>query len=257
MTSALSGRHALVTGASRGIGGETAMTLARMGINVTLVARGATGLKEAASRLRENAGARVHCYAADVTDADAVDAAFDSAEAALGPVEILINNAGGVESAPFVKTDLSLFVRMIELNLNSVYLCCARALPSMIERGFGRIVNVASTAGLNGYPFVSAYVAAKHGVIGLTRSLSTEVGPNITVNAVCPAYVDTDMLRESARRVASVSGRDTEGVLDVFRKANASGRLITPGEVADVVVSLCLDDSRRGEAVVIDGGSEE
>jgi len=253
---AINGRHALVTGASRGIGAETAMLLAEQGGNVTLVARGVDALEETASRIRERAPGIVHAYAADVTVESEVDSAFASAEAAIGPVDILVNNAGGVESAPFVRTDSSLFDRMITLNLNTVYLCCSRALPSMTARGFGRIVNVASTAGLDGFPFVSGYVAAKHAVVGLTRALSTEVGSEITVNAICPGYTDTEMLRNSARRVAAVSGRDMGAVLTAYSAANRSGRLITVDEVARAIVEVCLDGARTGEAIVVDGMKE-
>ena len=186
----------------------------------------------------------------------AVGDAFDSAEAVIGPVDILINNAGGVESAPFSRTTVSIFQRMVELNLTTVFLCCARALPSMVKNDFGRIVNVASTAGLDGFPFVSAYVAAKHGVVGLTRSLAKEVGPNINVNAVCPGYTDTEMLQSSARHVARQSGRELAAVLDKYREANPSGQLIEASEVAAAILKVCLDGDMRGEAVVVDGQKE-
>jgi len=186
----LSGKHAVVTGGGRGIGAAIARALAQHGATLTLMGQDRARLE---SRGRELAAQAV---TVDVADADSVAAAFEQATTASGPVHILVNNAGAAASAPFVRTDLGLWKQMLEINLTGTYLCCKQALPGMLDGGFGRVVNIASTAGLTGYPFVTAYCAAKHGVVGLTRALAEELrGDGIAVNAVCPGSVDTDMLR--------------------------------------------------------------
>jgi NAD(P)-dependent dehydrogenase (short-subunit alcohol dehydrogenase family) len=183
---ALRGRHAVVTGGGRGIGATIARALVEQGAAVTLMGRNAATLEDEAARLRPLG--KVHCQAVDIADAESTTAAFAAAAQALGPVTLLINNAGQAVSAPIGKTDLALWNRMLAVNLTGSYLAIHAVLPGMLEQGWGRIVNIASTAALKGYPYVSAYCAAKHGVLGLTRALALELAKKpVTVNAVCPA----------------------------------------------------------------------
>ncbi len=250
----LAGRHAVVTGASRGIGAAIAAELARLGADLTLVARGEAALKALVPQLK-SAG-RVQSLAADVTDEASLAALFARA-AALGTPTILINNAGGAESAPFAKTDPALWQRMITLNLTSAYLCTRAAAPAMVAGGWGRIVNVASTAGLKGYAYVSAYVAAKHGVVGLTRALAVEFArTGVTVNAVCPGYTDTPMIDAAVSAIAAKTKRSADEARASLAAANPMGRLITPAEVAAAVGFLCLPSSGSitGETMAIAGG---
>ena len=252
----LAGRHAVVTGASRGIGAAVVAELVRLGADVTLVARRREPLAETTKALSGH-GSRLHDVVADVTDENAVSRAIAEAATALGAPAILINNAGGAESAPFAKTDPTLWRRMIDLNLTSAYLCTRAAAPGMIAAGWGRIVNVASTAGLKGYGYVSAYVAAKHGVVGLTRALAVEFArTGVTVNAVCPGYTDTPMLDAAIATIAAKTKRSGDEARASLAASNPMGRLITPEEVAAAVGYLCLpaSGSVTGQALALDGG---
>ena len=248
----LAGQHALVTGGGRGIGLAAARALGAHGAAVSLLGRDEKRLAKAASAVPQAQG-----LVCDVCDEHAVDAAIERAVEGFGAIGLLVNNAGAAESAPFARTDLTLWRRMLEVNLTGAFLCTRAVLPGMRERGFGRIVNIASTAGLKGYPYVAAYCAAKHGVVGLTRSLALEVATRgITVNAVCPGYTDTDLLRDAAAAVAQKSGRSPEEVLAEFARSNPQGRLVLPREVADTVVWLCLPGSEaiNGQAIAVAGG---
>jgi NAD(P)-dependent dehydrogenase (short-subunit alcohol dehydrogenase family) len=252
----LAGRHAVVTGASRGIGAAVATELVRLGADVTLIARRREPLVEAARALAGGPG-RVWDIVADVTDENAIARALGDAASVLGTPAILVNNAGGAESAPFAKTDPALWRRMIDLNLTSAYLCSRAAAPAMITAGWGRIVNVASTAGLKGYGYVSAYVAAKHGLVGLTRALAVEFArTGVTVNAVCPGYTDTPMLEAAIATIAAKTKRSGDEARATLAASNPMGRLIAPEEVAAAVGYLCLPaaSSVTGQALTIDGG---
>lgn len=244
----LSGRHAVVTGASRGIGAAIAMTLAHHGASVTLLGRHAAPLRALAERLPTACTTVV----ADVTDEAAVAAAFSQARSTLGPIHVLINNVGQASSAPFPMTSLQAWQHMLAVNLTGTFICTQNALPDMLATGWGRIVNIASTASLRGYAYASAYAAAKHGVLGLTRSLALELAhKGITVNAVCPGYTETDILRDGIRNVMTRTGRSESDLRAEFAAFNPEGRILQPQEVADAVWRLCGDDaaSVTGQAI--------
>jgi NAD(P)-dependent dehydrogenase (short-subunit alcohol dehydrogenase family) len=249
---ALDGRHAVVTGGGRGIGAAVATALAAEGARLTLLGRNESQLKEQSEALP-----LAQAICCDVTDEAAVAAAFAEARRAFGPVAILVNNAGAAESAPFVRTSLELLRRMLDVNLVGTFLCTRAVLPDMLGAGFGRIVNVASVAGLKGAAYVSAYCAAKHGVIGLTRALALETATKgVTVNAVCPSYTDTDMARAAIANIVAKTGRRAaDAEMELVRK-NPQGRLIRPDEVAATVLWLCAPGSEAitGQAIALAGG---
>ena len=255
MTSAsLSGQHALVTGASRGIGAVVAAALAAEGAHVSLLAREAQSLARLAGQLGND---RALPVAADVTDGASVRGAFAAARARFGPVHILINNAGQAASAKFTDTDEALWQRIMAVNLTGTYLCSHAAVTDMLELKYGRIVNIASTAGLRGAAYISAYVASKHAVIGLTRALALEYATrNITVNAVCPGYVDTDIVRQAVATIRHKTGRSESEALAALVATNPQQRLITPEEVANAVLWLCRPGSQSitGQSLIISGG---
>ena len=253
----LQGHHALVTGASRGIGAAIARTLAGLGADLTLIGRNIAPLEDVAGSLAREFSVQTVAAAADVSDADAVASAFAAAKDGIGPPDILVNNAGIAKSAPFLRTEAELWQEIIGVNLTGVYLCSRAALPDMNEAGFGRIVTVASTASLKGYAYVTAYTAAKHGVIGLTRALALETARSgVTVNAVCPGYTDTDIVRDSIANIVAKTGRSEEDALAALVAHNPQGRLVEPGEVAEAVAWLCLPSSAAitGQAIVVAGG---
>jgi NAD(P)-dependent dehydrogenase (short-subunit alcohol dehydrogenase family) len=250
----LQGRHALVTGAARGIGAAIARALAQEGMRLTLLGRRRDTLQALADELP---GGPHGVAVADVSDEAQVQAAFAQARAERGAVAVLVNNAGQAESAPFAKTSLDLWQRMLAVNLTGSFLCAQAALPDMLATGYGRIVNIASTAGQKGYAYVSAYVAAKHGVIGLTRSLALEVAKKgITVNAVCPGYTETDILRDSIAKVVAKTGRSAEAARAEFSAGNPQQRIVQPGEVADAVRWLCGEGASAvtGQSISVSGG---
>jgi NAD(P)-dependent dehydrogenase (short-subunit alcohol dehydrogenase family) len=199
----------------------------------------------------------VQTVVADVADAAQVQAAVALARQGFGPIGILVNNAGQAQSAPFAKTSLELWQQMLAVNLTGTFLCAQAALPDMLDIGWGRIVNIASTAGQRGYAYVAAYSAAKHGVIGLTRSLALEVAKRgVTVNAVCPGYTETDILRDSIANVMAKTGRSEDEARAQFAAGNPQGRIVQAGEVADAVRWLCGDAASAvtGQSIGVNGG---
>ncbi|MGY4407049.1 SDR family NAD(P)-dependent oxidoreductase [Bradyrhizobium sp. USDA 3315] len=246
--------HALVTGAGSGIGAVTAIALAKAGVRVSIAGRRIDALKATAASLDKQVGAVVSI---DVTDQAAVTKGVAQIEAEAGPIDILVNNAGKAGSAPFDKTDAALWADMLASNLSSVFLVTHAVLPGMAQRGRGRVINVASTAGLTGYAYVSAYVAAKHGVIGLTRSLALEYARRgVTVNAVCPGYTDTPLVADAAANIVAKTGRSEQEARAALAKVNPMQRLVTPEEVADAILWLAAEgaSSINGQAVAVAGG---
>ncbi|MEP7242787.1 MAG: SDR family NAD(P)-dependent oxidoreductase [Gammaproteobacteria bacterium] len=251
----LAGRHAVVTGASRGIGAVIAAALAAEGARVSLLGRDQAKLKEVSDEL----GGPDHAtpIPVDVTNSASVRDAFAAARLRFGPVHILVNNAGQATSAKFADTDEALWNSIMAVNLTGTYLCTHQALPDMLQLGSGRVVNIASIAGLRGAAYISAYAASKHAVIGLTRSLALEVArKNITVNAVCPGYTDTDIVRNAIAKIVSKTGRSEAEALQSLVATNPQGRLIKPEEVAHTVLWLCRpgSESVTGQSIVLAGG---
>ena len=251
-TGGIAGRHALVTGGGSGVGRATALALAQAGVDVTICGRRQAALDEVA---RENS--RILAIAADVTDEAAMTALYEKAQAARGPIDLVIANAGMASSAPAARTTLSDWQHTLAVNLTGAFLTVKPALAGMAARKTGRIVFVASTAGLKGYAYVAPYVAAKHGVIGLMRALATEnARTGVTVNAVCPGFVETDMLEESVARIAEKTGRSAAEARESLVSTNPQGRFIQPEEVAASVLWLCSKaaGSITGQAISISGG---
>lgn len=248
----LKGRHTVITGGGSGIGAAIATALAAEGATITLMGRRLQPLQKTAETL---SGAATICC--DITDPDAVTSAFETAASQHGPIDILINNAGAAPTAPFHKLSYNDWRAVLTLNLDGVFNCTSQAIPAMRERGWGRIVNIASTAALTGYRYVSAYCAAKHGVLGLTRALALETATlGITVNAVCPGFTDTDIIRNAVKNLVETTGRSEQQALAEFTGSNPQGRLIQPEEVAATVSWLCRPGSQSitGQAIAVAGG---
>jgi NAD(P)-dependent dehydrogenase (short-subunit alcohol dehydrogenase family) len=252
----LLGEHAIVTGASRGIGAAIAAALARAGADLTILARSTARLDQQADALRAAHGAQVTALECDVAEEASVRAAFARAVAERGAPYILVNNAGAAEAAPFASTTRVLWDRMLAVNLTSTYLCASQVVPTMVAAKRGRIVNVASTAGLRGYKAMSAYCAAKHGVVGLTRALAAETARHgVTVNAVCPGYTETDMTESAIANLVALGRTPAEARAALVRTV-PRGTLIEPDEVADAVAWLCGPSATAvtGVALPIAGG---
>jgi len=253
----LEGHGAVVTGGGRGIGAAAARSLAEAGAAVLVAARTEAEVEATAAELRA-AGHAVHAAVCDVTDEASVAALAETAARRFGAVDVLVTSAGVAFSAPVAKTTLEDWDRIFAVNARGAFLSTRAFLPAMIERGRGRVVHVASVAGLHGGRYICAYSASKHAVIGLTRSAAAEAAATgVTVNAVCPGFVDTAMTRESIARVVEKTGRTEEEVAKMVLATSQQNRLIEPGEVARAILWLCEPDSRgvNGQAISIDGGS--
>lgn len=246
----LTGKTALITGGGRGIGRAIALAFAREGVRIAVAARTVEQVEQVAHEIGNGAIALI----CDVADPGSVAQMFEQ----VAGVDILVNNAGVAESATVVNTTDELWHKHLSINLSGTFYCTRAALPAMLKKGWGRIINIASIAGKTGAPYISAYSASKHGVLGLTKSIALEVAnAGITVNAICPGYVDTEMVTRGVERITSVTGRTAEEALNSLKKMSPQNRLVTPEEVAALALLLASDDARgiTGQAINVDGGS--
>ena len=257
----LADRTAFITGGGRGIGRAVALAFAREGARVFVAARTTSEVERVAEEIRAesgSSGAAAHA-ACDVADQRSVGEAFAAARAFLGgAIDVLVNNAGVADSSKFTETSDEFWRRHLDINLTGTFYCMREALPSMVERGWGRIINVASVAGKTGAPYVAAYTASKHGVVGLTRSVALEVAAKgVTVNAVCPGYVDTDMTTRAVENIQAKTGRSASDALEAIKRMSPQQRLVTPEEVAALALLLASHDGRgiTGQAINVDGGT--
>jgi NAD(P)-dependent dehydrogenase (short-subunit alcohol dehydrogenase family) len=249
----LAGKAALVTGGGRGIGRAVALALARAGAGLVLAGRDQVRLEETASDVRALGGSAL-LEPMDVADPDSIAEAVPRILGALSAIDILVNNAGIAEAAPLARTDLALWTRHLAVNATAPFLLTRAFLPGMLERRWGRVVNIASTAALDGAPYIAAYAASKHALLGFTRAIAAETaGSGVTVNAVCPGFAATDMTWASARRISEKTGRSFDEAVQALASLNASRALIQPEAIAAVVVELALDSAagRTSEAVVL------
>lgn len=249
----LAAHHAIVTGANRGIGAAIARALSEAGARVTLLVRDV----EAGHRVAATLPSPSQVVAASVTDASAVADAVQAAVHGFGPITAAVANAGAAESAPFARTDAAMWHRMLDVNLMGTVHLAHATMPGMLEAGRGRFVAIASTAGLTGYPYVTAYTAAKHAVVGFVRALAKETARRgVTVNAICPGFTDTDLAAESIARIVATTGRSATDARAALAAGNPQGRLVTPDEVAAAVCWLCDDAAAAvtGQAIAVDGG---
>ena len=254
----LKGQHAVITGGSRGIGAAISNYLAHLGADISLTGRTEKTLAKQANYIRNNYKVKVHTALGNMADEADVNRCLTSATTELGTVHILINNAGVGKSAPFHRMDTDLWNEIIGLNLTGTYLCTKQVFSEMREMGYGRIVNISSTVGLRGYPYIAAYCASKHGVIGLTRTLALEcVKKGNTVNAICPGYTDTDLVSEAVDEIVKMTGKHREEIQSEIDDISPMGRMVTPDEVAETVAWICLPSSASitGQSIVVSGGA--
>lgn len=250
----LNGKTALITGGGRGIGRAIALTFASHGARIAVAARTAAQVEQVATEIGRSAIALV----CDVSDPESITRMFSDLRERLGEADILVNNAGIAESATVVNTTDDLWQRHIAINLSGTFYCTRAALPAMVKSSWGRVINIASIAGKTGAPYIAAYTASKHGVVGLTRSIALEVATKgVTVNAICPGYVDTEMVSRGVERITTRTGRTAEEALDTLKQMNPQNRLVTPEEVAAVALLLASDEGRgiNGQAINVDGGA--
>ena len=255
----LEGKIALITGGGRGIGRAVAFAFAREGASVAVAARTAREVERVAAEVGDECGVQTMHATCDVSDAGEVARVVALVAETFGRgCDILVNNAGIAESAPVTKTDDAHWRRHLAINLDGTFYCTRAALPAMIERGWGRIINVASIAGKTGAPYIAAYSASKHGVVGLTRSVALEVAlKGVTVNAICPGYVDTDMTTRAVEQIETKTGRTASDALDAIKRMSPQNRLVTSEEVAALALLLASEEGRgiNGQAINVDGGS--
>jgi NAD(P)-dependent dehydrogenase (short-subunit alcohol dehydrogenase family) len=258
-TMKLSGRIALITGGGRGIGRAIALTFAREGARVAIAARTAQQVEQVAAEIKSQTASDPVGIVCDVSDVASVQQMFATVSETFGSgPNIMVNNAGIAESAPITKTDDDLWQRHLAINLSGTFYCMRAALPSMLEQGWGRVINIASIAGKTGAPYIAAYSASKHGVLGLTRSIALEVGgKGITVNAICPGYVDTEMTTRGIENITAKTGRPADEALKAIKQMSPQNRLVTSQEVAALSLLLASEDGRgiNGQAINIDGGT--
>ncbi len=255
----LKDKIAVITGGGRGIGRAVAFAFARAGASIAVMARTTEEVGRVAAETKDECGVPTMHATCDVSDAGEVARAFANVEETFGRgADILVNNAGIAESAPILKTGDEFWQRHLAINLNGTFYCTRAALPPMLERGWGRIINIASIAGKTGAPYIAAYAASKHGVLGLTRSVALEVAlKGVTVNAICPGYVDTDMTTRALKRIEAKTGHTVADALETIKRTSPQNRLVTPEEVAALALLLASADGRgiNGQAINVDGGS--
>ena len=255
----LKDRIVLITGGGRGIGRAIALEFAREGAAVVVAARSLDQVQTVAREIEDQFPTKALGLECDVSDPASVEKMFENAREFFGRApDILVNNAGIAESAPLVKTTNDLWRRHLEINLNGTFYCTRAALPAMIDRSWGRIINIASIAGKTGWPYVAAYSASKHGVLGLTRSAALEVAAKgITVNAICPGYVDTDMTTRGIENITKKTKLSADEAMESLKKMSPQNRIVTPEEVAALALLLASEDGRgiNGQAINVDGGT--
>ena len=255
----LTNKLAFITGGGRGIGREIALAFAREGATIAVAARTRAQVESVANEVAGKAGVEAIAIECDVAHSESVNRAYERVREKFGRgPDILVNNAGIVETSPFLKTDEAMWQRHLAVNLTGTFHCTRAALPDMLERGWGRVINVASIAGKTGAPYISAYAASKHGVLGLTKSLALEVAAKgITVNAICPGYVDTEMTSRGIENIVAKTGKSVDDALEAIKRMSPQNRLVTPEEVAAVALLLASEAGQgiNGQAINVDGGT--